>query len=519
MNRAYRSAVALTRPKYRGVSLAVVMLCGFLWLMRHDVNADVSFYLHAGNRLAEGAVLYRDIGDMNPPLIYLLQMPFIYAGRLMGVAPHVPLFVGLMGMLGGVLWISARLLRAMNALSGVSIQVLLLFTAFRFGIIDRKEVGQRDHLAAFAFLPFLLLVACRASGSAVSSPALAGGVALVTGIAVALKPYFVAPWAAALAYLAWRIGVVRAMRSPECWVVVLVNGLHWAMVLAIYPDFIGRVAGALQYYSAIQIPYWIIALKLSWCGMLVGIPFLRMGEKMRALAMTSVAVTAGFVAGAIAQHKGWPYHLVPPSFFGQWTLLLAVVYFLETPRLYRKAGLLRPRLVAALLCLFLVAGAAGTLPGEGRSAEIATLRPFLEQRAGGKPVLFLTTELWLAFPLVYEAGLRTCLPDPYLWILPGLYRDQMEAAGGESGYVPARYHREEERNADERALFDSMRRAILEMRPEAIVLHDEPPQTFLGRLHFNFVEYLSTDSALREALGQYREELRGARYRVLVRRR
>jgi hypothetical protein len=84
-------------------------------------------------------------------------------------------------------------------------------------------------------------------------------------------------------------------------------------------------------------------------------------------------------------------------------------------------------------------------------------------------------------------------------------------------YVPARYHQGAERNADEQALFASIRRAVLQTQPSVIVLQDKNPKTYMGLLDFDDFQYLGTDAQLRAELGHYRQEIQAARCRVLVR--
>jgi hypothetical protein len=59
--------------------------------------------LYAGERMADGAVLYKDINDMNPPLIYILQMPAVWMSNTFHPQPHVFLYAGLWVTFGGIL--------------------------------------------------------------------------------------------------------------------------------------------------------------------------------------------------------------------------------------------------------------------------------------------------------------------------------------------------------------------------------------------------------------------------------
>jgi hypothetical protein len=513
------AAHSVGTPWCRIAAVLVVMLSSIVWLLRNHVNGDVAWYLYAGTRLAEGGVLYRDVGDMNPPLMYLAQIPFVLVSRITSIPVHVVFFVGLMLGLCGVLLLSSRLLTALGAFSRLWRDTILLFTAFDFGITNRRDVGQRDHIVAYAFLPFVLTAASRLAGT-LPSEAYALCIAALAGLAIALKPYFLLPWAAVLAYVAWKRGAFATIRTPECWMVLLVNGSYWLSIQLFFPTYFQLSLQALKYYSAMNASLGGIAQNFLPYSVLLIVPFLKCGKSMRPLLMLGMVASLGFMLDALVQHKGWSYHLVPALYFSRLTILLAVANFMQTPRAYRNTLYLKPAMIASLICGLMVLGALVTSSRVGRNdlpeREVETLVPFLQQHANGKPVLVLTTGAF-AFPLVYEAGVRLSLPEPQLWTLPGLYYDQIRAANTTTGYVPARYHQEAERNADEKALFAEMRGAILEARPAVIVVEDKTPEPWMGRLDFSFLQYLSTDTELRDELLHYRQEIQTPRCHVLVR--
>lgn len=505
----------------RVAALLVVLGSSMAWLLRNHLNGDVSWYLYAGDRLAEGGVLYRDVGDMNPPLMYLAHIAFALIAGLTGIPPELVFYGGLMLGLCGILFLSSRLLSALGACSGVWRNTILLFTAFDFGIVNRRDIGQRDHIVAYAFLPFLLAVAARLTGT-LPSEVYALGIAVLAGLAIAIKPFFLLPWAAVLAYAAWKRGVFATLRTPECWMVLLLNGLYWVSIRVFYPTFFPVSLKALKYYSAMNaslgdiaqsfLPYAVILIVL--------VPFLKCGKNMRPLLMLSAIASLSFMLEALVQHKGWSYHLVPAFYFSRLTILLAVANFMQTPRAYRNTISLKPLMIAPAICGLMVLWALLTSTRVGRNdlpeGEVETLRLYLQQHANGKPVLVLTTGAY-AFPLVYEAGVRLSLGEPQLWTLPGLYSDQIRSANAATGYVPARYHGEAERSADEKALFVEIRRAVVDARPEVIVLQDKPPEPWMGRLDFDLLQYFSTDSELREEFLHYRQDIQTARAHVLLR--
>lgn len=102
--RAYTALARLARRKWFWMAAIIaVFTSNIFWLSRNHVNGDVAYNLYAAERMADGAVLYKDINDMNPPLIYILQMPAVWMSNTFHPQPHVFLYAGLWVTFGGIL--------------------------------------------------------------------------------------------------------------------------------------------------------------------------------------------------------------------------------------------------------------------------------------------------------------------------------------------------------------------------------------------------------------------------------
>lgn len=61
----------------------VAALC--LYLLLIPMNHDVAWYLHGAKKMVNGFVLYKDIVDVNPPLIFFVNLPPAWLAELLGV--------------------------------------------------------------------------------------------------------------------------------------------------------------------------------------------------------------------------------------------------------------------------------------------------------------------------------------------------------------------------------------------------------------------------------------------------
>jgi len=70
--------------------LTVFAILTFL-LFQRPINHDSGWYLYAAGAFMDGAKIYRDLIDINPPLIFWLNIPPVWLARLLNCSA-VPLF-------------------------------------------------------------------------------------------------------------------------------------------------------------------------------------------------------------------------------------------------------------------------------------------------------------------------------------------------------------------------------------------------------------------------------------------
>ena len=149
------------------------------------VNHDVAAVLQFSQRWFAGEHLYSDLIDVNPPLIFVLNLipAFIAAVTpLDGVsALRLCLFV-----YGGFCWWLAMRVRD-RAAEGPVERAFLDVLPGLFLFDAGYDFGQREHIMVVGALPYLLAASRRAAGEV---PRGRIAVGLLAGMAFAIKPYF-----------------------------------------------------------------------------------------------------------------------------------------------------------------------------------------------------------------------------------------------------------------------------------------------------------------------------------------
>ena len=466
---------------------------------------DTGFLLDAAARVLDGARLYVDVVEINPPLIIALNMVAVLSARLLDIPEILAYRLGFTAVLIGALFLARWLLRRLFPREIVLRRVFLLLLAFVLFPLARQDFGEREHLVLALLVPYLLLATARRLGRDIARmPALAvGGLA---GLAFALKPHFLLLWLAVEGYLrAGRRVPVRGL-LPETLAIGALLASYGIALVVLTPQYLGLVRLlAVPYSRFLYDPFFHVLV--TGPGALLAIFALLAFAALRPHARhpelwQSVALGADvcLVAGA-AQQKGLRYHLYPSFALG--TLLLGLIAWDTVRPLRNRVRLMYRWLAVSVLTTTVVVcvqNAAVTM-GTGRDADrhqFDELVRLVRTRAAGERVYVMSYHLRSAYPLINYSGARSASRFPQLWILAAEYLDQLKSS------EPLRYHAEREMSPSERYLNQAVLEDLREHSPRLLVVFRHArdlPVNGLRRL--DYVGYFARDPQVARILQGY----------------
>jgi hypothetical protein len=220
-------------PVHCGITLATIVAFGLYSSLTLEMNCDVVILLHEAGRLLDGARLYVDIMEFNPPLIIYLNLPVVATSRILGVSPQIlfPIFVFALA-----LWSLGLCHRLRSCRPAGLDQVALLVLATVLLVLVGGMFGQREHLLLILILPYAFAAAIISDGGKVPR-ALGLGTGVMAGIGFALKPYFLPAFLAVEIYLACRRGPWVWCRAQALAVWACFSG-YAAAVLVLTPEYL-----------------------------------------------------------------------------------------------------------------------------------------------------------------------------------------------------------------------------------------------------------------------------------------
>ena len=213
-------------------------------LFAPPINHDVAAVLSFSQRWLAGEHLYVDLIDVNPPLIYVLNLIPAALARATGI-DGVPALQLCLVALGFWLWYLALRVRDRDRegpVERVLLDVLPGLMVFAAGY----DIGQRETLMVAAGFPYILAAARREAGA---RPRARLTTAVLAGLGFALKPHFLGiPAAVELALLAgrcrrlgWRDGWRETWRDPVPWLMAAVWLAYLASLPLVFPQYLGVV--------------------------------------------------------------------------------------------------------------------------------------------------------------------------------------------------------------------------------------------------------------------------------------
>ena len=270
-------------------------------------NPDDAWLLIATGRFMDGAIIGRDLFELNPPLIYWLMAPSVWLSRWLRSDYYTTycLWVGLIASLSCYLSFKAM---TQAGIGVIRARVAALAGLALFFTISSSDYGQRDPLAYQLASPFLLTEALRARGQPVPRYP-AARIAALAAIGFLLKPYMALVPVALFAWRVIRERTVTSIISSDSIIMLAMALAYIAYVVFYAPAYLNVACLALIAYPA----YDSTCLKLlisfvppTLTSLILWLVMVRMPQGTTAAGIkTLLLTTVAFILGALTQLKGW----------------------------------------------------------------------------------------------------------------------------------------------------------------------------------------------------------------------
>lgn len=456
-------------------SLVLAGVAATLFYSQFHLSHDNSWYLIATRRYMDGATLYVDIIELNPPLAFYLTIPGLALADFAGLSDKVG-YVAYVSFLATISNLWAASIVARSAIGALQKSVLLVSAPLITLLLPISEFGQREHLLIIFTLPYFYSAAL-SKGIRISL-AERTGIGLFAVLGFALKPYFYAAALTVTLAKAWQERSFRPVFSASNIAIAVMTMFYLAFILLAHREYVDDIVPlATAVYHSYGFPLWKRLAQPAFLAMPVILLFLASKDrKTNQAAQIFIAAAAGFVLSYFLQFKGWNYQILPSAAY----LFLAIAVLSASNR-----SVLRKRITYTVAVMIAMIGTLGqqVIRGPYQSATLKHFAPYVEEE--GTPILVLSSNLSASFPFVNEVDGVWASRFPAQWIVPGAIAAKSDIDCESEPEVCASYDR----------VMDEARSMMIEdfrrYQPELVFVDDRPSKDYFGGHSFDYVNFLS----------------------------
>ncbi|MGE5537428.1 MAG: hypothetical protein ACM30I_02345 [Gemmatimonas sp.] len=489
------------------------------------VNFDVSLVLSVSQRWLEGERLYVDLIDVNPPLIFVINLIPAAISKVTGFPAPQTLILCILALIGACVWLSVKILpAALYNGDGTVRMILPPLILFALVIFPGEMFGQREHLMLATLFPYTLLAAARAANRPVP-PGRRVAVAVLAAIGFALKPHFLAVPALIELFVLSQRGFRVWIRGLVPWTMAI---FQIAYALAAWfgtPEYFNTVLPlVVSAYSKVggATPMTVILGNQLGPALLIMIPLGIAAYLARVPALIRMLFLAGIGAAAsgVLQDKGWPYHLLPA--FALSFVIAGAMVASALDRLVAQGGRdphgPPPPAARAVIGAVLLTFIAVTINirntfydqwGFSQSPSgqlLAAIKPVAE----GVPVLILSPGVYPHWPMLNYAHDKLALRFQTIWPLQGAYED--------CGPDDPRYHSRRQMPEAERVFDQAVVEDLVKYKPPVVIIDKVPGIKYCGGRDFDLIEYFVRQPGFAEEFEKYDLLMQLDRYIIYKRR-
>lgn len=453
-----------------------------VWLQsRLLLSWDVSWLMHASERLLAGGTYTHDFFELNPPLILYLYVPPVWVHQFTSLSLIMLLRVYIYLIAAFSLYLVYRYVpqqkRLMTLTAGVAYLLLPLY-----------EFGQRDHILLMCILPYLALIMHRLAGQSVIAWK-ASGVGLLAGIGFALKPYYLAVLVLVEMYYGFTSHRRFAGLRAETVAMAAFFFCYLFLVMLFHSDYLTTVVpiAVRNYHSGFSLPWFVLIMQTPIIfSVIVLLFFWVQRHSQGAVGMTLCMALVGCLIAYFIQRTVWYYHMLPA--FSIATVLSAVLLTDFVALHCDGKGDKWFVMALAVMLYALPVHLLSVIYHWGTHYRDATqkLIVFLQQHASHRKVYFFATTGSYAFPAVdYAEAIPVSRYGFMGWIACVLKRHDAAVA------------------ADITQFTQQVVEDITIHQPDLLFVDVEKIKPHLNGLAFDYLAYFKQDAAFATAFKSY----------------
>lgn len=324
--------------------LAIGLLFWLSYLIQQHLLAeyfywDTEWALAVAKKMYAGKKYYYDFFETNPPLIFVLYIPFVAFAQIVSVEPVFFVQIFFYALIAVFLCLNLVLLKKIFPDNRGMVYFVLLMIAFGELFVPADAFTEREHLTVILFFPYLLILVQRCQADSKVNWPWAAFVGFFMAIGVCLKPYFLIPLVFIEIYHASVRKKITVFFRLETWVIFIFGLFYLFGVYIYFPEFYLKI---LPLVNSFYVPFFstipMIDLLKKWPLFLMinlVICFLFNQNKYKHYFNLVGLSALGFLIVYLVAKQNWYYHLYP-AFTLTTIAFVSKLFFAVSSRAYEE---------------------------------------------------------------------------------------------------------------------------------------------------------------------------------------
>jgi len=473
-------------------------------IISSTINHDVAWYIYAANEFVDGAILYQDVVDVNPPLIIFISIPPVIIADILGLS-EITIFKWYIIIIALSISILSYILTIKYNYNNYkwlirSIFVIIIYLVFVYPL---RDFGQREHLMVLFILPYIASIVMSLENIKYNKY-VEIIIGLCAGIGFSVKPYFILVWIIIEVYLIIENkninSIFRYVNGGIVTVFILyaISGIYW------FENYINLALLAKESYSAYNsnmtdilqhhiIKYWAVGLILF-----IVMHIIKSNNKV--INIIFIASTCSLFI-AIIQQKGWSYHYYPAIFFITiyFLIVMPLTLFKYTNMLLFSINIKRMILILSFLVIayLLLPNIITSINYRYNNIYINNFTRYVDENASEEYIYIFSSSVYPSFPLINYSNAKWSSRFNCLWLIPGAYNNKNKNSRNYS------YKSIFDMDQPERYMFDSIIHDIKDKQPHLLLFDNSKYKQGFGNTSFDYKDYFLSDARFRDIFDDY----------------
>lgn len=420
---------------------AAISACAVITQLHTYINIDLSLHIELAKRVLGGEALYRDMAEMNPPLVIYLTLPVVYLSQFFSLS--APLLLNIvnaaLAFLSVVLsWYAVRHSEEYrNPFFRFFFVLFLWFASFMVPLVigGGSQFGEKEHIFMLLFFPYLFTYLF-SDIERKQRRFFLYSMAILATIGLNLKPYFFIIPAVIELYRCMEKRSWFAWVRGENSIIALLSCAYVATIIIATPEFFTLIPLTSLAYPAVaqDMGSWADVISPSLVLLIIPLVFIMPHQKESAFGgLLKVAFWAALIEYAL-QFGTWGYLFLPVVMIG--IMLFSKVIATACEEFTKRVAAQKEqltlansnRLLPALMYLSVLGVAMITsLPdiyhnkGLEDNFRITAFKQLAEDEAVKGKILFLNRYMMPQFPLFSYSEAQWTTPFNSMFLLDGIY--------------------------------------------------------------------------------------------------